>query len=238
MRAWAEAALALREGDAVIDVGCGPGTAAIALAPLVGASGQVRGIDVSQMMIDEASRRAASLPNVSFSVGDAGAIDAGDESFDAYRSERTYQWLAEPEQALAEGLRVLRPGGRVAIIDSDWGTLTIDHPDAEVSHRMRASTAGPPNRWAGRRLLNQVRRAGLNDVRVTTDVILATSWDPDATPGVGGVVPFPVLVHNVVQTGAVSEAEAAAWLTTLEDEAREGRFFLSLMMVAVAGTKP
>jgi ubiquinone/menaquinone biosynthesis C-methylase UbiE len=131
LRSWAADALTLREGKWVIDVGCGPGTAAVALAGRVGSSGSVRGVDASVIMVAEAQGRTANISNLAFEVGDATDLRFDADSFDAYRSERTYQWLDAPDRALNEALRVLRPGGRIVVIDTDWGTLTLDHPDVE-----------------------------------------------------------------------------------------------------------
>ena len=56
-----------------------------------------------------------------FVVGDACTLDEPDDSFDVVRSERTLQWLADPEAAVSEMTRVLRPGGLVSLVDTDWG---------------------------------------------------------------------------------------------------------------------
>lgn len=82
LRNWAEEVLTLEQGDDVIDVGAGTGTAAIALAQRVGPAGTVRGVDVSSHMVAEASRRATAITIVTFSVGDAYAIDKADTSFE------------------------------------------------------------------------------------------------------------------------------------------------------------
>lgn len=152
LRTWTAAALALTEGGRAVDVGRGPGTAA-ALAALVGPDGRVLGIDASAVMVEAATAAHAEVAGLAFLVGDALALDLDDDAVDAYRSERTFQYLTEPERAWAEAVRVVRPGGRVAVTDTDWGTLTVDHPDEKLTHRLLAVRRPfPQNPWSGRRL--------------------------------------------------------------------------------------
>jgi SAM-dependent methyltransferase len=238
LRAWTADALDLNKGERLLDVGCGTGTAAIALSGRVGATGQVRGIDASALMIAEAARRAAGRANIVFEVGDAAALDFADGSFDAYRSERTLQWLGDPQRALSEAVRVVRQGGRIVVVDTDWGTLALDYPDEELSRRYHAAPwPVPPNRWSGRRLLNQFREAGLQQLDVAAETIVATEWNPADAAGVPGLPPFVRQAEGLHLLGFFSEEESARWLRTLQDQARQDRFFIAVTMFAVSGLK-
>jgi ubiquinone/menaquinone biosynthesis C-methylase UbiE len=112
--------LDIRTGLRVVDVGCGTGDVARALAALVGADGRVVGIDASATMRAEASRRvgATGLP-LDLRAGDIIDLDHSDGAFDASLCERVLQHVSTPEQAMAELVRVTRPGGRVAVVDTD-----------------------------------------------------------------------------------------------------------------------
>jgi len=132
-----------------------------------------------------------------------------------------------------------RPGGRVAVIDTDWGTLAVDHPDRLLTERLSgAPRRFPLNSWSGRRLYSQMRQVGLSDLEVRVESLVATSWDPDTSPGVEGLPPFAMVAQSAEAMGVFDSDEAARWLGALEDEARAGRFFLMLAMVAVVGTVP
>jgi SAM-dependent methyltransferase len=97
LRAFERRELGLAEGDRLLDVGCGLGDAAIDLAEYLGRGGGVVGIDKSTEMLSVARVRAcAARCSMRFVVGDALALDEPDASFDAVRSERTLQWLADP----------------------------------------------------------------------------------------------------------------------------------------------
>ena len=163
LRSWERAQLGLAQGERLLDVGCGLGEAALALAQDLGDDGEVVGIDVSERMLRVARSNASAAPcRVRFTVGDASALDEPDDSFDAARSERTLQWLADPAAAVAEMVRVVRPGGRVSLIDTDWSTFAIDVGDealaALVRDGMRTERHRPSN--VGRRLHDLVGAAG------------------------------------------------------------------------------
>lgn len=237
LRNWSADQLRITDGATVLELGCGPGTAAADLASRVGTAGRVIGVDTSEAMIDTARSSYASVPALEFIVGDALSLDLADDAVDGYRSERTFQHLSDPETALAEALRVVRPGGRVAVIDTDWGTLAVDHPDRELTERLSgAPRRFPVNSWSGRRLYSQMRQAGLSDLTVRVESLVATAWNPDTSPGVEGLPPFAMVTQSAQAMGVLNGDEAARWLRTLQDEARAGRFFLMLAMVAVVGT--
>jgi len=223
-----------------LDVGCGPGDAAIALAAEVGPGGRVVGVDASRVMVDEATKRAgAAGAAAEFRVGDAQSLEFADDTFDGCRSERTLQWVDSPEAALAEFKRVTRPGGTVVVIDTDWGTFAPYHPDPELSERIQTSLFGRRSGFViGRRLRSLFRKAGLDDVRVTAATHLVPDWDPATRPGPPGFPPFEMILRGIAESGTVSEEEATTWTQQLEQTARDGHFCASLTMFAVAGRKP
>ena len=163
LRSWERAQLGLAPGERLLDVGCGLGEAALGLAQDLGEGGEVVGIDASERMLRVArSRAGAARCRVRFSVGDACSLDEPDDSFDAARSERTLQWLADPAAAVAEMVRVVRPGGRVSLIDTDWSTFTIDVGDEALAALVRDGMRTERNRASnvGRRLHDLVGAAG------------------------------------------------------------------------------
>jgi len=105
-----------REDDLALDVACGPGLVACALAPKVRF---VTGIDLTPAMIEQARKLQAEkdLANLTFQVGDAAPLPFEDASFSLVVTRYSFHHFLEPAAVLAEMCRVCRPQGRVAVID-------------------------------------------------------------------------------------------------------------------------
>ena len=105
----------LRDGEAVLDVGTGPGSPALEAAPLVSPNGKVVGIDFAPSMIVAARKRAAELGvgNAEFIEMEAERLDFPDDTFDAAISRYAYPHFTNARLALKETFRVLRRGGRL-----------------------------------------------------------------------------------------------------------------------------
>jgi ubiquinone/menaquinone biosynthesis C-methylase UbiE len=121
--------LALRPGHAVLDIGSGPGLLAAELADGVGREGRVVGLDLSEPMLEMARGRCADRSQVSFERGDAAKLPFEDARFDAVVSTQVYEYVPDIAGALAEVRRVLRPGGLVAILDTDYDSWVLHTED-------------------------------------------------------------------------------------------------------------
>jgi ubiquinone/menaquinone biosynthesis C-methylase UbiE len=115
-RALALGMLAIEAGDSVLDVGCGPGNFTRAFARASG-DGLVVGLDASRTMLEQAAREA-NPPNVRYVRADAAALPFPDASFDAVCCFAALYFIARPFAAIDEMVRVLAPGGRVALLAS------------------------------------------------------------------------------------------------------------------------
>jgi len=103
---------AVRSGDRVLDAACGTGD--LAIADLKAGAGKVTGLDFSARMLERARRKDAS---VEWLQGDMHALPFADETFDAATVGFGVRNVADLEQGLRELRRVLRPGGRLAILE-------------------------------------------------------------------------------------------------------------------------
>lgn len=101
----------VRPGARVLDVGCGAGLLAL---PLAERGYRVEGVDASAGSLDVARRRVSAGTEATFRVGDATALDAPGDAYDAVLLLDVLDHLERPDLALAEAARVVRPGGLVA----------------------------------------------------------------------------------------------------------------------------
>jgi SAM-dependent methyltransferase len=241
LRAFEAEHLGLTAGEALLDLGCGRGEVACALASSVQPGGRVVGIDASEAMLDAARKRAASLGvDVELVIGDGTGLDAPDASFDAVRSERVLQWIPDMEAAVGELVRVLKPGGRLSLIDTDWRTLATDLPDLDAASAVVAAVVRDRGRpaAAGGKLVNLCREAGLVDVMVQPATHVWTAWDADTEPAPSGFFPFMDIVPQLIDTAGLDEGACQNFLDQIHAAARGDRFFMSLTMFAVSARKP
>jgi ubiquinone/menaquinone biosynthesis C-methylase UbiE len=161
----------LHRGMSLLDIGCGPGTITFDLARLV-APGRVVGVDLSADVIEEAAKavRAAGLDAVELMVGDFRELDPG--TFEVVHAHQVLQHLSDPVGALRCMGRLARPGGVVAVRDSDYPAM-LWAPASEGLERWREIYVAVTRRNqahadAGRNLLGWAHRAGLTDATYTT----------------------------------------------------------------------
>jgi arsenite methyltransferase len=127
------ALLALKAGERVLDIGSGPGFLADEMAAEVGPQGAVHGVDPSESMLAISRRRES---RVEYAVGDALALPYEDETFDAVVATQVYEYVPDMPAALTEARRVLRPGGRLLILDTDWDAVVWHSRDRDRMMRV------------------------------------------------------------------------------------------------------
>ncbi|MFQ6171287.1 methyltransferase domain-containing protein [Oryzobacter sp. R7] len=235
LREWALARLAPEPGETVVDVGSGVGEVVVRLARAVGPTGRAVGVEPNPALRAIADERASAegAASATFVDGVAGDLPFDDGSVDAVTCERVLQHLDDPEGAVREMARVLRPGGRVVLLDSDWATSVMHPGDQDVVARYQAATwAGFANPFSGRRLRSQLRAAGFD---VDPDIGSAALVLPDEALrggmiGAGG--------PGAVASGAVTRDELDTLLADISAAVDSGEAFVSVTMFAAVGRKP
>ncbi|WP_438388372.1 methyltransferase domain-containing protein [Actinopolyspora saharensis] len=165
----------LRPGLEVLDVGCGPGTITVDLARRV-SPGSVTGVDPAESALRRARATAAEagVHNVVLSRGDVFELRADSNSFDVTHAHQVLLHLPDPVAALREMLRVTRPGGIVAVRDTDYAAATWWPADPrlerwlEIYRAVARASGGEPD--AGRRLLAWAHEAGAAQVTPSASV--------------------------------------------------------------------
>ncbi len=162
------------EGDQVLDLAAGPGGAGLTAAQRVGSTGRVVLSDVAAGMVAVAAKRAGADARVSTAVFDQSAIDFGDASFDAVINRHGLMFVENPVQAVSEAVRVLRAGGRYAVMTWDrremnpWLGLVLDAVSAELDMPFPPpNVRGPFSLDTPDALSSALRDGGLEEVTVT-----------------------------------------------------------------------
>lgn len=208
-------------GMHVLDVACGAGEPAISLAEVLRERGDVIGVDMAAGPLEVARQRAAQrgLTNLHFQQADVHALGFRGESFDRVTSRLGVMFFSNPVHALGEMRRVLRTGGRIALlvwsgIEQPYFQMTIGtilrlRPEFEVPPAARQMLQyGEVGRLAA-----QLTEAGFRDVHEQLHNI---NWDWHGTPEElwdyfrSVTMPFRPLIEKVESDAEVNEAVLAA----------------------------
>ena len=229
-----DALLRAGPGSRVLDVGCGTGADVRALARRVGPGGRVTGIDASEQLIAAAQPAGPGAAPVGFLHGSAGELPFPDGAFDAARAERVIEHVPDPAAAVAQMLRVVRPGGQVLVADPDHGLWAPDLDDRPLTRTiMNWWSDHVPNPWVARRFRDLLVTAGAVDVTLTLlPVVLTSLAAADALTWIGRAADAAA-AQGVVDAGA-----ARAWGAELVRRDAEGRFLMFGVVVAATGTRP
>lgn len=218
----------------VLDVGCGPAIDTIEIARMTAPTGFVIGIDSDPEMVAIANQRSVREGVGAQShhlVGNAASLAFNTGEFDACFCERVMQHLtwADAHAAAREMVRVVRPEGRIAVLDTDWGTLSIASENVWLERRVVAEhVLSFPNPFAGRFLLSMFRAAGLTQLSVQT-------FDLQLT-----FEALEFLLNNTIRRGIASNRisieESRRFHSELRVAKDYGIFFAHVALVAVTGS--
>lgn len=235
-RVRTRAALAARPGETGLDVGCGPGLLACELAREVGPTGMITAFDTSPDMIEAARARAERdgiADRVAFTLGDAARLAFPTASFDFVVGVQVYLYVTQIERALTEAARVLRPAGRLVIVDTDWDSCVWLTSDPARHARVMAARLGhfahphlPP------RLPKLLRAAGLTLTHASVIPILDLGDAPDSF-SVGSIG----TTRSIAIRHGASPEEAEAWEADLQSRTGDGDYFFSLNRFLFAAEK-
>ncbi len=216
------AAIAPQPGARMLDLGCGTGPVTRRLATLVGDGGSVLGVDVSAAML-RVARDAEIMPTLRYELGDTAALPYPDASFDGAAAARLLLHLPDPLPTLTEARRLVRPGGRLGLLEWDLGTLIVDLDDRALLRKVlswRADSLDGDN-WMARQLPRLLLRSGWSVQSIVPRVTIAR----DATAQLVGSLRYAG--DMAAKHGAIDGGELAAWHAAIDERLAEGTFFAS-----------
>lgn len=224
-RARTLAALQLQAGEKVLDVGCGMGLLTREMALAVGAKGQVVGIDNSEPMITLAQHRCAAFPQITLRAQSVESLPDPDNSYDVVTCTQLLLYLPDVAATLAEMQRVLKPGGRIAVIETDWRGVVFDTMDDALTRRLfDAWEASVPSPHLPGQLRGLLQRAGFNAVKVEAIPIINTCDLADNYSM--GMVHYMLRAGR--EAGTISQAIADAYVLDLKERSEAGAYFFCI----------
>jgi SAM-dependent methyltransferase len=220
-------------GQRLLDAGSGSGEVARVLAARVGADGEVLAVDHSSAVTAAAVDRHDGS-NVRYLTGDVAALDMSGDSVDGVWCERVLQHVDDADRTIGELLRVTRPGGRICLVDTDWGSLAFDGMPGGLGAVVMAHVTGhftPRQFDMGRTLRRRLVGAGLRDVVATPVTCLF------ASPASAAVV-LPMVNPRVpADAWATPPGLRDEWLACVDAAGQSGTFLAVLTIWVVVGTK-
>jgi len=225
-RALVLGAAAARPGDAVLDVGCGPGFYVADLAGTVGSSGRVVGVDSSAQMLAIAARRT-SEPHVEFHEGVATSLPIADGIFDRALCVQVLEYVNDATAALAELRRTLRPGGRLVVWDVDWSSVSWHSRDPDRMARVLAAwDVHLVHAALPQTLYSRFVAAGFTDIRFEGHVFATAQLSPQTYGGALVAMLRDYLRRN---PELVSPDVVGAWHVEQQALDDSGEFFFSVV---------
>jgi ubiquinone/menaquinone biosynthesis C-methylase UbiE len=217
-------AMQIDTSQSVLDLGCGTGVAARAIARRSAFSGRVLGIDISSALAQAAAQLAEDEglgDRTEFQTGDSRKLDFADGSFDAVVAHTLLSHIDDPLAVVREAARLVRPGGMIGIFDGDYASLTFGHADAvqgkAYDEAIISGVVTSPR--VMRQMPRLFRAAGLKLVAsfpyILAEVGKADFWVP-------AIESFRRLLPK---SGVMTESEAESWAESIFRDSSDGVFF-------------
>jgi arsenite methyltransferase len=222
-------------GKKILDLGSGPGFFSSKLADAVGPSGWVCGVDISELMLDLAKTHCAQQIWVEFQKADATLLPFPEQHFDVAVSMQVLEYVHDIHSALNEFYRVLRPGGQLLLMDTDWDSLvwysTVPERAGRILTEWNNHVAHP---FLPRTLTQHLIAAGFqveppHIIPIFNPIYASNSFSNRL---IDLTVPF------VSKRGNISPGEVEAWAQELRRSGQAGQYFFSLNRYVFSATKP
>ena len=226
--------LLVSEGEAVLDIGSGPGFLAAALAEAAGPSGKVVGVDISKQMVERAASRSEHSW-LSYEVANAANLHFEDESFDVVVSTQVAEYVPDIDAFCSEVFRVLKRNGRALILATDWDAVCwhSEQPD-RMERIMKAFAPHCADSRLPRTLAARLRKAGLE----VDDVAYFSIVNVDRYDGCYGSMIVPFIKAYVSAQGTVSNDELEQWANEQSQLDERGEHFFSSGRFSFSVSKP
>ena len=214
--------LSVKLGEKILDVGCGVGFLSHEIAILTGDSGQVCGVDKNLEMIRHANKRCESLQNAEFSEANAEDLPFPEESFDAACCTQVLLYVNDVAQVLLEIKRILKPTGRIIIVETDWRGVVLNSDYDSITRKIfSAWDATVPSPNLPVRLGSLLLDNGFSNVNVEPIPILNTEYTPNHFSH--GMMNW--ITRNALKKGFITKEQFQKWMYDLDEKGESGNYF-------------
>ncbi|EGG15077.1 hypothetical protein DFA_09900 [Cavenderia fasciculata] len=219
--------LNLKAGDKVADLGCGTGKDAVLISHAIGQEGLYMGVDLSEEMVKYAAEKYMPLGNVQFSAASATDSQLESDFYTVAKCERLLQHVPQPSQVIQEMVRVVKNGGQLSIIDTDWDSSQVSNGQDPVIRDI--------TRRIFSAVFNQHKDIGVNLKKILKDNANLTNIK---------VKPFLLTTESLdfankmycltsrgevaLQHGLINEAEFTQWKAAMDEMDKNGIFYFTL----------
>jgi ubiquinone/menaquinone biosynthesis C-methylase UbiE len=230
----------LRPESEVLCVGCGPGSilrAVSAFHPTIRATG----IDISQRRIEQARERSVEFPKLQFFCGNATEMQFARRTFDVVMTRMLLQYLSQKEKAVAEMVRVAKPGATVLLQDLD-GQLIWHYPEDTVMTNAVSRVTGALaesgfDPLVGRKLFWLAQKAGLEEIEVQVEPYHLVVGEIDPTSSQQWKLKLEIARPSMVRALG-SEKEADEQIRRFMDYLRRPDTLTYSNVFTITGKKP
>lgn len=225
--------LGIVEGHTVVDFGCGPGFVAMEFARRVGSAGKVIGLDINAQFVQRAAARAAEaqISNLEFVHLPDDTVPLAAGSVDRLFCKNVLEYVPDASATIAQQYDLLKPGGRIQLMDSDWGFVIVEPWGKQLTDEFFEAAGGAfKEPYIGRKLYGLLNDAGFENVEVR----MAAS--PDVVGG--GMLVLVNMVSYIRTFDAMSEARVGKMMDELQTAITDGRYLFVLPQFVATGEKP
>ena len=224
--------LALKEGEHVLDVGSGNGIFVREMLAIIGENGHVCGVDSSEPLLNMAR---GICPKGVFLKGDATDLPVEDLTYDVVTASQVLCFINDAAKAISEMYRVLKPGGRLVVLDSDWASLVWNCRNQELMDRVIKMLTGPyADSHVPRTLSRHLIDIGFKITGRHSFTVL--NWEPDLDSYSQQTVGF--IKPMMEASSDFTKEDWEAWDADQKSTAKAGEYMFSLNRYIFIAVKP
>lgn len=222
-----------KNGDKILELGCGLGHDAEIFGKIVGDKGSVIAIDVSRKMLEKAKDRSTQK-NVQYILGDFDELELEDESFDVCYADRVLVSQMDVNKTMNKIFHKLKKGGKICITDCDFGSILFYPHDNEIMpillQRLKDITRHP---IMGRELVAYFQKAGFKDIQIYPEPYIMRSYEKLIK-----IVDVTRILNDLHHLGKLTLEQVKRQNSAFHEAEEKNQFIYAIMFFTATGIKP